>query len=397
MSQKNKRKKPACPYCGNNPVNHTLYRIESVMENAFDSLSFITDRLNSPWADRVAHMALKPIIWLTGIAGLWRYHDDIDKSRSDRSRVIWEEALRRKIPMQGIIAFGRPIEQYRAYVNERWHHFHSIPVPPFLDKSAYKWIDDKGKLREFLAEHTLPVAYGKHVRSWREALAVFRHGEPPYIVKPRIGSRGRHTTTHIYTEQQLKEAYTIARQLSDDVIVEEHLIGSVYRTTYVGGKVYGALRGEPPRIIGDGKSSVRQLIERKNKTKHPNVREFVITDHTVDFLRRQHITLRTVLPKGKSIDLTEKIGISYGGFAAEDAAAAHPKILRYIKRAGDALGGPVIGFDYIIENITKDPDKQRWGIIEANSLPFIDLHHHPLEGKPINVAAAVWDLWKVRK
>jgi hypothetical protein len=34
----------------------------------------------------------------------------------------------------------------------------------------------------------------------------------------------------------------------------------------------------------------------------------------------------------------------------------------------------------------------RCGVIECNSLPFIDLHHFPLQGKPRNIAAAVWNV-----
>lgn len=367
------------------------------MENMWDAFSYLTDRLNGRHADAIVHVTLWPFIWAAGRAGIWRYHNDISKSRSDRSKVIWEEAQKRRIPIEGVIAFGKPIEQYRAFVNGRWHHFNSIPVPPHLDSSVYKWIDDKGKLREFLRKNKLPVAYGGHTKTFKGALDIFRGGEPPFIVKPRSGSRGRHTTTHIYTKEHLKQAFDIAQELSPDVVIEEHLTGSVYRGTYVGGAVVGVLRGDTPRITGDGKHTVKQLISLKNKKKHKQVKDFVVTNHAIEFLSRQNIFLNTILEKNRTIDLSEKIGISYGGFAAEDTQITHPDILTYIKKAGDALGGPVIGFDFIIPDITKKPDTQRWGIIEANSLPFIDLHHFPLTGKPINVAAKIWDLWHNKK
>jgi D-alanine-D-alanine ligase-like ATP-grasp enzyme len=53
----------------------------------------------------------------------------------------------------------------------------------------------------------------------------------------------------------------------------------------------------------------------------------------------------------------------------------------------------VAGFDLIIADPEQDPDNQEWGIIEANSLPFIDLHYLPLYGRPSNPAAQVWDMW----
>ena len=111
------------------------------------------------------------------------------------------------------------------------------------------------------------------------------------------------------------------------------------------------------------------------------------------FLGRLGYTLETVLEKDLSIDLSEKIGISYGGSSREMLAETHPKIITELTRAGKLVNSPVIGFDFIIADPTQSPDAQIWGIIECNSLPFINLHHNPIEGTPINVAAKVWDLW----
>ena len=58
------------------------------------------------------------------------------------------------------------------------------------------------------------------------------------------------------------------------------------------------------------------------------------------------------------------------------------------------MGLPVVGFDVIIGDPTKSADSQRFGIIECNSLPFIDLHYYALEGKPRNIAGMIWDMWK---
>ena len=54
----------------------------------------------------------------------------------------------------------------------------------------------------------------------------------------------------------------------------------------------------------------------------------------------------------------------------------------------------VAGFDSIIPDPTQPADSQHWGIIECNTLPFIDLHYYALEGKPQNIAGMIWDLWK---
>ena len=74
----------------------------------------------------------------------------------------------------------------------------------------------------------------------------------------------------------------------------------------------------------------------------------------------------------------------------------HPKMHDIFKKAGVAIQASIVGFDLIIEHPTEDPDTQKWGIIEANSLPFIDLHYFALEGTPNNIAIPIWDLWEAK-
>lgn len=351
-------------------------------------------RLHFRFIDRIVDVVSYPYFLLFRLLGLWRENTDPEKAPTERTKVIWREAIKRGIPMRGTVILGKPIEQHRAKINGRWYSFESIPFPPYYNVSLYTWLDDKWLLKRFLGNNGVPVPYGRSVSSINGALQTVGKGKAPFITKPRLGSRGRHTTTHIYNESELRNGFRIAQQLCHFVIVEEQLFGSVYRGTYVGGEVVGILRGDPPRVTGDGKHTIEELIRIKNTTKHPKVKDVIISPLLVEFLRRQKLSLGTVLKKAKRIDLSEKIGVANGGFRAEELPITHPRILEYIKKAGDVLQVPIVGFDFIIGDITKDPDTQRWGIIEANTLPFIDLHHDPIEGKPINVAAKIWDLWK---
>ena len=95
---------------------------------------------------------------------------------------------------------------------------------------------------------------------WFNMKRAFEKMQKPVIVKPRLGSRGRHTTTHIYTEKELYNAVKIAKKLCHYVIIEEHLKGSVYRATAIDGKVVGILAGDQPKITGDGVSTIQTPI-----------------------------------------------------------------------------------------------------------------------------------------
>ncbi len=386
-------KKIKCVYCGNNPTNHTLSYIFQTLMVLISPLTRMISYLQNRYVDRLIEIIATPYVWLFTKLHIWGINTDMSKAKTERSLVIWQEAEKRGIKMEQLVIFGKPVEQYRARINGKLHYFESIPVPSSFQGKSYAWMDDKWTLKEFFKKHDIPVAYGASVASHKHLNQIFNHGRPPFITKPRLGSRGRHTTTFLNTKEDLKNGFDIAKKLGCFVIVEEHLHGSVYRGTYVNGEVVGILRGDPPRVKGDGASTIEELISIKNKAKHPEVKDVLITPRLEEFIARQGLNLKSVIEKDRVIDLSEKIGISYGGFAAEEITKTHPKTLEYIKRAGDLLAAPVVGFDFIIPNIEEDPDNQRWGIIEANSLPFINLHHFPLEGEPINVAAKVWDLW----
>ena len=71
----------------------------------------------------------------------------------------------------------------------------------------------------------------------------------------------------------------------------------------------------------------------------------------------------------------------------------HPSFLPVLQKAERIVNLSVVGFDCIIPDPTKDANSQRWGIIECNSLPFIDLHYYALEGKSRNIAGMIWDMW----
>ena len=222
----------------------------------------------------------------------------------------------------------------------------------------------------------------------------FNSIEKPVIVKPVSGSRGRHTTTNIKTLDELVSACKLCRQISPFFVVEEHLVGSVYRATVIGNKLVGFYRADPPQVTGDGIHTIEELIVEKNLAKNERLSDIVINDDVMSYIGRKGYTPNTILAHGNKIDLTAKTGRMYGGYTREMLPEVHPKMHEIFEKASHVIPAPILGFDLIIPDPTNDPDQQKWGIIECNSLPFIDLHFFALEGTPRDIAPYIWDLWK---
>jgi len=386
-------KKGSCSYCGEAPVNHTFYFLEKLIFSPFEShIASVTKHAPSlfkNFADFVPRFIFK----IFTILKLGHFSSDVTKANSFRSRVIWEEANRRGIKMEQIVVGKKHLDWYYAKVNGKNIYFESIPIQSeFLD-GKMDW-DNKIILKEELLKHGLPVPkYAKlPFFSTKSLEKTFSNFKKPVVVKPQSGSRARHTSTNISTFMQFKKAVTLARQISPYLVVEEHLEGYICRATTVSGVLAGFYRGSFPYIIGDNQTPIGKLIEEKNNTqiKRYHVK---IVDELYDHIERFGFGINDVLPKGVSLSLSHRAGQLFGGNTKEMINELHPSFIPIIEKAAKVVGLSVIGFDAIIPDPTKPANSQHWGIIECNTLPFIDVHYYALEGKPKNIAGMIWDLF----
>ncbi len=395
-------KKNSCPYCGNNPVPHFVnWYVESLnilltpLRQLLVYNYFFQALTKRGWGRMVAGGLLR----LGEILGIITFQTDISKCKVRRAVVMWEEAIKRGIMMKELLLWGKPFDCYIAEKSKTGVKqkiiFSGLPRPLGYTNKWLDLMDDKWLLKEKFTAEGLPVPAGASCRSLSQALKMFRQiraAGNQVIVKPRAGSRGRHSTTFVATEEDLKHAFYVAKQLCFWVMVETQLPGPVYRATVINFQLAGVLRGDSPQVTGDGRLTVGELVRQKNQQPHPGVQNVQMGASEINFLKRQKLSPDSILPAGQTVSLSEKIGVSYGGSSSEDYEICHPDNRELFTRAAKSLGDPLVGFDFIIPDITKSYREQKCGFIEVNSLPFINLHHDPLLGHPRNVSAKVWDM-----
>ncbi len=382
-----------CFYCGEAPVNHFLYKIENFITSVFEphmlSVANHAPKFLKDFADFIPVSLLKILIAL----GLARFSSDIEKANSFRSKVIWEEAKRRNIHMDQVVLGNRYIDWYRAFLNGKTIYFESIPIQSEFLESKMNW-DDKIILKNELKKNSIPVPDYEELSifSFKNLNNVFSKFNTPVIIKPKLGSRARHTVTNISNIDQFKLGIKVARKISTHLVIEEHLYGSICRATIVGGVLAGFYSGTVPTIRGDGNNTIAQLIQIKN---HGKIKKYhiLLNEELTDHILRLGFTVDDILPKDKELTLSHRRGQLFGGDTKEMIDELHPSFVPILEKAARVTGLSVLGFDCIIPDPTKDESAQRWGIIECNTLPFIDMHYYALEGKPRNIAGMIWDLW----
>ena len=336
-----------------------------------------------------------PFFKLMVFLRLGHFSDQPNEKDSWRTRCFWDEARRRGIKMREF-HLGPIRDSFIAEYSGKTMLFDGLPRPGLKDSASLSWMDNKGIMKEKFKKEGIPVAEGGVAFTKKTALKIFNRLKKPVITKPNLGSRSRHTMIHLNTPEDLIMGFKKAKKLSPLVVVEEELCGYLFRGTLVGGKLVGVVKRDQPEVTGDGIHTVRELLEEENKRPErggPIFYKIIVDKETEIELKRENIIMGDIPKKGKVVTFSQKTSRGCGGTTTEVTDIVHSENVKMLEHVGKFLNDPLVGVDFIIEDITKSwREEQHCGVIECNSLPFIDLHHYPLFGKPNNVARALWDL-----
>lgn len=388
-----KKTKKHCIDCGGAQVNHSVVYI-----------SILLGALIEPWTNWMGKLIpessfdwLGPVLTKTlTFFKLGKITYEPKDDDSGRAQVLWEEAIKRGIKMYEFRLFGIGHDIFVSEYKGEKRFFDVLPRPKIYNPKGLEWMDNKGEMKKHFKKEGIIVAKGGVTHSIKNALKIFHSLSKPVITKPNLGSRSRHTTTHISTDAEFLIAFKKARQLSPWVMIEEELSGYVFRGTLIGGKLIAVLRREPAYVIGDGIHNVKELIEIENKNPRRDDKIFhqlKLDDEAIKELTHWNHTADTIPKKDEIVTLGQKTSRAVGGGITDMTDVVHPDNKIMLEKIAKVLDDPLIGVDFIMNDVSVSwHDQPKCGVIECNSAPFIDLHHFPLVGKPHNVASALWDI-----
>lgn len=388
-----------CKDCEPAQVNHFVMRASSYMGLLFKPLLRPIDYFlrvaaaprTFSWFDMAAPLVLQTFAFLR----IGKLDTEMREDDSDRTRALWSEAKRRGICMK-MYRCGPVKDLFIARHGGKTRCFDGLPRPVGPEAESLYWMDNKPAMRARFSEADIPVASGATAYAEREGLRIFDSLRKPVITKPYSGSRSRHTTIHIYDRDAFLRGFHSAKVLSPKVLIEEELEGFVFRGTLIGGRLIAVIRREPPSVSGDGARTVRELVDEENRRPERHTRTFhpIVDGPEADAeLARQGLSWKGIPKKGQFVPLNQKISRGVGASNTDVTADVHPENRALLEKIGALLKDPLVGVDFIMQDVQLPWQREeRVGVIECNSLPFIDLHHYPLNGAPQNVAGALWDM-----
>lgn len=394
-----------CPECGESRVPHPIAKWSDKIGAAIERFPLLrwidsyTDIIGSRIRVRPEwHRRGKRICEALVRLGVMCRYTAARENESTRTIALYEGAAATNVTLSQY-CIGEVTVCFSAEKNDgtgRHILFSVIPRPLGYPGEVVEWLDDKSILKQKLRAAKLPHASGGSARTFDEACTIFQAQGQRVVVKPHRGSRGRHTTLDIRSEDELRTACAIAFQVTDEVVVERYLKGTVHRVTLIGGKPVAVARREYPHVIGDGVHTVSELITIENKKSYRDGRFFKPLDpeYRVDMsLKKQSLTRLSVPARGQKVILSDKNSRLHGTLTEDVTQQTHPETMQLFAALGEVLGDSVVGVDFMCADITQSwKEDSDAGFLECNSMPFIDVHHRVISGDTVNVAAYLWDV-----
>lgn len=269
------------------------------------------------------------------------------------------------------------------------------------DKTSSIAVDlasNKDETKRMLIDAAIPVAKGLCIVDPEEVdVAIDKIGFP-LVFKPLDGNHGKGASINVKTIEEARSAFDHAKKYSRKIIVEKFISGFDFRILVINHRFIAAALREPAHIIGDGTSTIQQLIDLENCDPrrgygHENVlTEITIDRETYEQLEKNNYSLDTILKKEEKCYLKGTANLSTGGTSTDITDLVHPTNIFIFERISRVIGLDICGVDIMASNLNEPLEVTGGVVLEVNAAPGFRMHLAPANGLARNVAAPVLDM-----
>ena len=253
-------------------------------------------------------------------------------------------------------------------------------------------MENKTVTKKILHKHGYAVPLGGEYHTIEDALGDYmKYKNQAVVVKPKTTNYGIGISVfkNAPNKDSYEEALEIAFKEDDAVLVEEFIAGTEYRFFVLDGEVGAVLLRVPANVVGDGKSTISELIDAKNDDplrgeNHRAPMAYIQKGQLETLmLKEQGYSFDTVPEKDVQVFLRENSNISTGGDSIDFTDEMHKSYNAIAVGIAETLDVKVTGIDLIIPDyeIPSTADKPGYSCIEANFNPAMNMHAYVTKGK----------------
>ncbi|MCA1743214.1 MAG: ATP-grasp domain-containing protein [Desulfovibrionales bacterium] len=193
------------------------------------------------------------------------------------------------------------------------------------------------------------------------------------VVKPVSGEQGVGICVDIREPVELDRAVKAASKVSDTVIIENFVHGQDLRIIVIDFKVVAAAVRRPARIVGTGRHTIKQLIQKQSRRRGAATcgeSRIPIDRETKRCVAQADYDLNDILPAEYKLEVRKTANLHTGGTIHDVTADLHPSLIDAAERAARIINIPVVGLDFLVPDVS-GPE---YVIIEANERPGLANH-----------------------
>lgn len=226
--------------------------------------------------------------------------------------------------------------------------------------------------------HRVLRQQGLNTPSWRLAgdpqeNATFLAEHGALVVKPANGEQGNGVSVNLTDTDSLEQAIDAARHFDNSVLLESYHSGDDLRVVVINFKVVAAAIRQPAQVRGDGRKTIRELIEKQSRKRQSctdGESRIPLDEETRRTIEDAGFTLDSLLPANQTLQVRRTANLHTGGVLMDVTEHLHPTLHDAAIAASRALDIPVVGMDLLI-HAADQPD---YVIIEANERPGLANH-----------------------
>lgn len=257
---------------------------------------------------------------------------------------------------------------------------------------------DKYLTNQLLRSIGVPVPRGRLIGKVEDAWPAALEVGLPVAVKPYNCDLQTGVSLDLQTQDRVEAAFQATVEHSSWALVEHFAPGVEHRVVVVGDRVVAVTRIEPPQVVGDGVSTVAQLVAAVNRETRRSgddrsdapLAPLKIDDVALAVLASQGFTLDSVPPAGLvTLVRRDPPYFKNGGTLSDLTDQIHPTTAAHCVAAAHMMQIPVAGLDVVALDISRPLEDQAGIIVEINSNPGFWLHLAPWADSPRPVGEEV--------
>lgn len=321
-----------------------------------------------------------------GFSHAWRrYKDEVASARQSRVNGALEPAYR-SIWLDAANRIGAEVAELPGgFIEMRangawtrvWRHWIMLD-----DAVTLRYALQKALVQERLRTSGLPVPEYLEFQAadLSPAVQFLARGPTPCVVKPVGDSGGSGVTSGVRTIDHLKRARLRAGRVDDRLLIERQIPGENYRFLFLDGVLLDVVRRRPPRVTGDGRSTIVQLVEAENRHRLERSEKVLFWRLNIDLdcvltLEGQGLTVHSVPPPGVTVAIKTVVNQNTIDDNETVREPIDESLVEEARAAAQTIGVRLAGVDIVTTDLSRPLVQSAGAILEVNGTPGLNYHY----------------------